>query len=179
MPRTKKVVAEQPTVDPVAGAISQLAKAIGSLETNLSAKLDTLAVRPATPQLTHPGASANISQTAPVSATSANKETYETATPVPHEWRDVIDRTLNAKFGAGVNYQPNGRFELIITVPEEYSNASQREKEMYNNIDRRIKVMDNYLGAQGVQIYCDQIAKHLGAEIRAKIADDRAKLIII
>lgn len=96
--------------------------------------------------------------------------------PIPHEWRDVIDRTLSSRFPARVTYLPNGRFELVINVPKEYSNASARIWEM-DHADRRIQVMDNYLGAQGVQIYCDKIAKNLGPDIMAKINDDRAKLI--
>lgn len=95
---------------------------------------------------------------------------------LPHEWRAVIDETLSPLFGASVVYRDDARFELTIMVPKEYSNASSREWEVYKE-DRRAKVLDNHLGSIGVRDYANLIAENLGAEIRAKIADDRARFL--
>ena len=96
--------------------------------------------------------------------------------PVPFSWRQILDTVLNAKFGATVRYLPNAEFELTIVVPPEYSNATPMQIQMSGQ-DRRVKIMGNYLGEAGVQEYATLVLENLGQEIRAKITDDRARLV--
>lgn len=99
----------------------------------------------------------------------------QSETPVPLEWRQVVEEVLNTKFPIEVKYLDGGLFELTINVPKEYSNAHEFEWQM-NKSDRRIKIMNNFLGANGVREYCELISKNLGPDIMRKVQEDKSKV---
>ena len=149
--------------DKVAQAITDLAEAIKGLEK----KVDGFGNKVTTYTL-------GEKTTATVTETPKLEEP-KTTSPFPKEWRDVIDTVLNAKFKADVEYNSGATFTLTIYVPKEYSNASQIEWDT-NKADRRVKIMPIHLDVAGVKDYANLVAENLGSEIRAKIAEDRAKL---
>lgn len=148
-----------PKVDQTAAAITKLVEAIGLLEVEVKSMKDSLKKEP-------------VKIETPTDAPSPVMTPTKQEMPFPLEWRQAIDDTLNRKFEAAVNYLENGKFELTINVPKEYSNANAREWEM-NHADRRIKIIENHLGAAGVRDFCELIAKNLGDEMRAKIKADQ------
>jgi len=174
MPKKAITPAKGEQKDPVAGAINQLASAIRQLDKNNRDgfdKLETILVvntkKAEEPKVIEPAIS-DITEEKPMAE-------GEVDIPFPQEWREVINEVLNAEFGASVKYLSAANFELTINVPREYSNATPKEWEMYK-ADRRIKIMPNYLGIAGVKEYAELVAKQLGPEIRAKIAEGRSKL---
>lgn len=159
--------------DKTAEAIKALAAAIKSLETVEREHYDSLMklvgqnYKLVTDNTAPKPVVESITPTEPIEPAPKN--------PFPKEWRDIVDTVLNAKFKAEVDYQDGAQFILTIYVPKEYSNAAEREWETYK-ADRRVKIMPIHLGAQGVKDYAELVAENLGPEIRAKIAEDRAKL---
>ncbi len=105
----------------------------------------------------------------------AKDATVPTKVIVPKEWRDIIDGTLNFKFNVDVEYRSDACFELTIFVPREYSGIKENEWQLSGG-DRRVKVINNYLGASGVKDYCDLIVKNLGSETMRKVIEDRIKI---
>jgi hypothetical protein len=103
----------------------------------------------------------------------AQETTAPQAQPFPHEWRNVIDETLSAKFGASVDYR-GVDFELTILVPKEYSNANPNVW-AEQKADRRIWVIPNHMGTAGVKDFADKVAKNLGQEIMNRVIEDRTK----
>lgn len=99
----------------------------------------------------------------------------EPETPFPLEWRMAIDEVLSPLFSAKVNYRGDGKFELSIFVPKEYSNARPSDWDI-NKEDKRFKVTDNALGVVGVRDYASQVAENLGKDIMLKVAEDKMKL---
>lgn len=96
--------------------------------------------------------------------------------PVPMEYREIIDSVLNHKFGIKIDpMSDRPAFMLTIIVPPEYSNLSEAEKKMQVT-DIRCKVIGYAEGSNGVRQYAELVAGNLGAEIRAQIIMDRAKL---
>lgn len=143
-----------PKVNEVAEAIKLLVEAIAKLEVKLDNALEV--------------------KHEPVAKTEPEPipEPVKEETPVPLEWRQVVDEVLGKAFGLSVRYIDGAQFELTISVPRQYSNASTREWDM-NKADRRIKIMHNYLGAQGIKDYAELVAKNLGTEIMSKVQSDK------
>jgi len=170
--KTSPSVKEEPKKETLAGALNQLASAIRQLEKKMSDGFEGLKKETKT-ELNYQ--SGDIKPGEAVATITASESKPESNVPLPVEWMEIIKEVLNAKFQASVRYLDTASFELTVFVPKEYSNASPQEWIM-NKSDRRIKVIPNYEGAQGVRIFVEDIAKQLGQEIRAKINDDRAKL---
>lgn len=95
-------------------------------------------------------------------------------TPFPQEWRMIIDNELNSKFEGEVEYRGDGTFQLIITVPKEYSNAPLPHFAL-NGADKRVKILNPSLGAAGVRDYAKLVAENLGADIMRRVIEDKAK----
>ena len=179
MPRkkTSPSIQEEPKKENLSGALNQLASAIRQLEKKMSDGFAGLKKETKT-ELNYQSGDLKPGQA--VITTTASEPVLEVPkpesnVPFPVEWMEIIKEVLNAKFKASVNYLDSASFELTVFVPKEYSNASPQEWIM-NKSDRRIKVIPNYEGAQGVRMFVEDIAKQLGQETRAKINDDRAKL---
>ena len=156
MPRKKKEnvgdsIANQ---QDVVFAVNQLADALKALEARLVALEEKAA-----PQEVKPEA-------------EAKPEVKESSDPIPHEWRQVVSDVLNDKFGVAVKYRGDAQFELTIDVPQEYSNASKGTWDTLHQ-DRRIMVMGNHMGAQGVRDYTEKVAKNLGPDLMKKVHDDK------
>lgn len=144
-------------------AIIELSEAIKKLEISVDRRLKVLEEVQKTP---HPAP-----QVQPVNSPPAAQSTSAT---VPFEWRQVIDDVLSPAFGVAVRYLDGANFELTIDVPQAYSNSTKTEWDT-NHHDHRVKIMPNYLGAQGIKDYCELIAKNLGVDIMRKIQDDKTK----
>lgn len=145
--------------DPIAVAITQLAGAISGLEKKLDSALEVK--KP-------------IVEEAKVEEEQIVEKEQEPEAPFPTKWREIIDEVLSKDFKASVKYLDNSRFELMIMVPKEYSNATPDEWKMYK-ADRRVVVMENFKGSAGIKEYCEIVAKQLGQEIMYRIHNDKAR----
>jgi hypothetical protein len=164
MPRkTTKQETDQANLTPILDVLNDLKNVVGDL-TNRIEKLEnrekeTIVEKPSEP---------------PVAQPSATRE--ETTYPVPIEYRDIVDSVLNRKFGLKIEpLRDRPEFMLTIIVPEEYSNMTDKEKEMYKT-DLRSKIISYAEGSNGVRLWAEQVYKNLGPETQARIAEDRAKL---
>lgn len=109
-------------------------------------------------------------------STPAPEKPKEPEYPVPLEYREIIDTVLNHSFGLKVVPQTDRpAFELIIVVPEKYSNMDENAKKS-QRVDIRSKVISYADGLNGVRQYAELVATNLGPEIRAQIITDRANL---
>lgn len=96
--------------------------------------------------------------------------------PVPLEFQEIVDTTLNKKFQIEIDYIPEqAAFSFGVLVPREYSNASQSHWDTYHE-DRRSKVIQNAYGANGVREYVSQIYDNFPPEIKSSITYDRAQI---
>ena len=93
---------------------------------------------------------------------------------VPPEWVEVVHSVLNKKFGVEVEYfNDRPQFLFTIVVPEEYSNMSEKEKEV-KKVDLRSKVISIAEGVNGVRQWAETVYNNFSPEIRAKIKSDAA-----
>lgn len=93
--------------------------------------------------------------------------------PVPIEWRELVDSTLNKQFGVEVS--PDGdtaSFGFSIIVPEKYSNAGKPHWETYHE-DRRTRVISHALGLNGVREWTTKVYENFDPETKSRIAFDR------
>lgn len=96
-------------------------------------------------------------------------------TPVPSEYREVVETVLNKEFGVRVvPLSDKPAFQLEITVPPKYSNATKDHIEMYGG-DLRSRVIDYAAGSNGVREWCEAIYKNLGPEKQAQITAARVE----
>lgn len=96
--------------------------------------------------------------------------------PVPLEFVEVINTTLNRKFGVEVNYMADtASFEFSILVPQQYSNAAKSHWDTYHE-DRRSKVIENALGVNGVREWATTVYNNFNVETRSAITAGRAEL---
>ena len=95
--------------------------------------------------------------------------------PVPSEFEEEKNKVLNQDFKLEINYPGDGRpvFEFMVIVPEKYSNMTPDQKTANKGVDRRLKVIDNALGLNGVKAWLEMVYKNLNAETQARISADR------
>ena len=107
--------------------------------------------------------------------TVASEPTIPASAPVPTEYREVVKTVLNDQFGVRiVPLADKPAFQLEITVPEKYSNATKEYIETYGG-DLRSRVVDYAQGSNGVRDWCETVYRNLGAEVQAQIVADRRK----
>lgn len=95
--------------------------------------------------------------------------------PVPYEYQELVNTILNKHFGVEINYlPPQAAFEFSILVPKKYSNALPAHWETYHE-DRRMKVIQNAYGANGVREYLSQVYNNFPQDIQSAITYDRAQ----
>ena len=95
--------------------------------------------------------------------------------PVPTEYREIVNSTLNKKFGIEIAYPSDtASFEFSILVPKEYSNAGLPHWETHKE-DRRSRVIINALGVNGVREWATKVYENFSNETRSQIAFDRAQ----
>lgn len=108
---------------------------------------------------------------APVEAPAPIEE--KAAFPVPSEWSEAVNTTLNKRFKVEVDYNSDTpTFGFSILVPKEYSNASKNHWEMYKE-DRRTRVINNADGVGGVKQWVERVYNNFDNETKAKITSDR------
>ena len=91
--------------------------------------------------------------------------------PVPPEYRELINNTLNKQFGTEIEYTPTG-FLFTIIVPEKYSMLTAKDKEMIK-IDKRTKLIPNYEGSNGVRQWVELVYSSFSSEFKSLITADR------
>jgi hypothetical protein len=91
--------------------------------------------------------------------------------PIPGEYRKIVDEVLNKNFGVEVNYLMNG-IKFVIIVPKQYQSFNEVEKKM-NIPDRRSRIINPALGANGVRDHAEKVFLSFNPEIRAKITNER------
>lgn len=96
--------------------------------------------------------------------------------PIPLEYVEVVNTTLNRKFGIDIKYMSDtASFEFSILVPQIYSNAGKSHWETYHE-DRRTRVVENALGVNGVRDWCTKVYDNFNPETKAAITAGRAEL---
>ena len=103
------------------------------------------------------------------------EQTTTFSAPVPVDFRQLVDDILNRSFGIAIRPRADAPlFELIIKVPQKYSNAPKPHWEMYNS-DERVKVLDYAVGASGVREYCERVFKNFDPTVQSLIVSDRVQ----
>lgn len=147
---------KEPTIADVVTSVNTLADSINKLVSTYEKK-DT----PPTPT--------------PVAVEEAPK-VFPPVTPIPLEFREIVEHTLNKQFNVEVTYMHDAAaFEFSILVPEKYSNAGKPHWQTYKE-DRRSKVILNALGSNGVREWASKVYENFDAETKARITFDRAQL---
>lgn len=111
-------------------------------------------------------------QAAPTPTGPVAKSTF----PVPIEWKDIVENTLNKEFG--IEIAPEGdtaSFGFSILVPQKYSNAGKPHWETYHE-DRRTRIIPHALGLNGVREWVTKIYENFDPETKSRITFDRAQL---
>jgi len=91
--------------------------------------------------------------------------------PIPPEYRELVDFTLNKQFGIEIEWQPAG-FLFTIVVPEKYSTLTPKDKELIK-IDKRTKLIPNFEGANGVKTWVELVYNSFSTETKSLITNDR------
>lgn len=152
--KTNKPATPKVNLSSLAKEVRDLTKTVGDLAEIVSGLVEK---NPETPK---------VESNAPVVSTSQF--------PIPVEYREIVNNTLNKKFGIEIGYETPGTFMFSVLVPEEYSNAGKNHWETYRE-DRRSKVIENALGTNGVQQWTTLVYDNFNPEIKSKIVFDRAQ----
>lgn len=90
--------------------------------------------------------------------------------PIPQEYREIIETTLNKEFGIElVPISDRPAFQLSIIVPDSYSNSTAEYRKMYGG-DKRTKTIDFSQGVNGVREWAEKVYNNLSQDARTKIA---------
>jgi len=147
---------------------------------NLYSRLDALVTRIDTLEasLKKELPPAEITVQAPIQTITTN-QTYHQSNkyPVPFEYRQVVDETLNKEFDIEINPRSDlPVFEFTIIVPDKYSNMSPDQKQMLG-ADRRPKVINYAEGINAVREWAQKVYDNFSMETKSQITNDRATLI--
>ena len=100
-------------------------------------------------------------------------EPMESTYPIPLEYRELVDKTLNKSFGVRVESMTDApAFIFSIIVPDKYSNMPLAQKEV-NKVDTRLKVISMAEGINGVREWTERVYKNFNLETQALIMADR------
>ena len=94
--------------------------------------------------------------------------------PVPTDYRLAVNEVLSPEFD--VYIKPSGdspTFQLVILVPEKYSNISGAQRQIYK-VDVRSRVISLADGANGVREYAKKVLGNLGPDTQQRILADKA-----
>ena len=93
--------------------------------------------------------------------------------PIPQEYRETINQTLNKNFGIDVKAMSDSpAFMLTIIVPKKYSNMTKDEWDV-KGADLRSRVINYAEGTNGVKLWAEQVFNNFAPEIKAQIVADR------
>ena len=158
MPKgTEKQKEQQPSnMDVLFGAITKLNEAVD----NLSAKLE---------EKRKIELKAKEESKSPIPEYTSIEQFY----PIPAEYENLKRRFLNQEFQLSVTpLSDSPKFQLVIKVPDKYTNMSQTYRDMYH-VDLRPIVLDYSAGVPGVQAWMEKVYNSFDSETKAKIAADR------
>ena len=94
-------------------------------------------------------------------------------TPIPMDYRMIVDEVLNKNFGIKIVPRNDAPlFEFIVIVPDKYSNATEEQKKDLGG-DLRVKVLNYADGANGVREWCQKIYDSFSQEIKGLITADK------
>lgn len=157
---TEEIKQDEPKQDEKRYTVFSLAKELRDFKAEVLAKIEMLEKILSTPQ--------EPAHLTPPQAATSN------GIPIPLSWRDIVNTTLNKEFGIEVEYMPDTpKFQFTIIVPQKYSNMKPTERQLYGNVDRRLIVLDNAVGENGVRMWSERVFKNLGPEIQAMLVNDR------
>lgn len=89
----------------------------------------------------------------------------------PVEYRTIVDAQLNKSFGIHVKSDVGG-FIFTLLVPKKYSIMSDEQWKM-SHFDKRVKVIPNVEGTEGVKIWVDKVFSSFSPEYQSLIVSDR------
>lgn len=93
--------------------------------------------------------------------------------PVPAEYTDLVNTTLNKHFKITINpLSDSPAFQFNVIVPDKYSSASEEYKKMYK-ADIRPKVITYTEGVVGVRDWLLRVYNSFNPTIQALIVADR------
>ena len=92
---------------------------------------------------------------------------------VPQEYRDLVDRWLNKRFGVRIAASVNPmEFIFSILVPKEYSSASDGHWQMYHEDARQTKI-EVILKDTQLKEHCEKVFNSFDPSIQGLIIADR------
>lgn len=93
--------------------------------------------------------------------------------PVPLDYRQVIEHTLNKNFGVRIQPMTDApAFLLSIIVPDTYSPMTPSQRQVMKE-DIRPKVISQADGTNGVRLWAEKVYANFNPETQARIATDR------
>jgi len=106
--------------------------------------------------------------------TTEKKTEEELPVPnIPPKYREAINEVLNSRFGITINsVGDTPAFEMIISVPKEYSSLGDNEFQEAGG-DLRSKIISFAGGLNEVRSYLQLVYTSFSPEVQAKIAADR------
>lgn len=108
------------------------------------------------------------------SAEPAPVPNFGDASPVPPDFRAIVDTCLNRLFGVSVIPRSDSpHFEFIISVPDKYTPTTSEQRRMLGGQDIRAKVVGYAEGLNGVRLYTEKVFESFNPEIKAMIVADR------
>lgn len=116
----------------------------------------------------------------PINLTPATSPNFPLSTfaqptniPIPMEYREIVNQTLNRHFGIVVEPETAyPGFKFTIEVPKEYSSLPLDEFD-FRNGDKRTKVINYAEGVFKIKEFCDRIYNTFASEMKAKIIQER------
>jgi len=145
--------------DSLTKVVKEMTKAIDTLTKTMDKNERVpIAVQPIVPN-----------ETAPPTTTAPE----QIATPIPEDYRHIVNTVLNRSFGIKIVPRSNEpRFDITIVVPEQYSILSADEKKEVG-VDLRSKVLNYADGVNGLRQWTNLMYNNFSQEIKAKITADR------
>jgi hypothetical protein len=89
--------------------------------------------------------------------------TTDFETPIPPQWRSVVDEVLGEDVGMMISYPDNGGFKFTLSIPREKSNVGDEHWKMFNH-DWRTKMLNPSEGIAGVRKHCELVKQNLNTK---------------
>lgn len=114
-----------------------------------------------------------VVETPKVEEAPATVTVEATSYPIPQDYRDAVNSTLNKSFGVNIIPMTDSpAFQFNIVVPAKYSPLTEEQRKMLG-ADIRTKVITYAEGVNGVKMWAEKVFSNFNAEVRALIVADK------
>ena len=98
---------------------------------------------------------------------------FVSSTPVPVEYREIVDNVLNRNFGIQIEpFKDSPQFMFTIVVPEKYSNMNEAQKSI-QKVDLRTRVISYAEGSNGIRDWSQRVFENLNPQLQSLVVADK------